>query len=149
MSFTTTTYATGHPTRTRAGSRMSYGTEISRFLVAAFTLSVVHTCYAWFSGLQDDRFTINTPVAWVFYAVGFASAFLARRDARWAQWTMLAYLAVLLYVSVFFYPTTFVAKQQTTFGWFENDVYTGLLMIAFYLVVLRLRGIALVARPRD
>ncbi len=85
----------------------------------------------------------------MFYAVGFASAFLARRDARWAQWTMLAYLAVLLYVSVFFYPTTFVAKQQTTFGWFENDVYTGLLMIAFYLVVMRLRSIALVARPRD
>ena len=145
MSFMTT----NRPARTSSAAPLSYGVEISRFLVAAFTLSVVHTCYAWSSGLQDDRFTVTTPVAWVFYAVGFASAFLARRDARWAQLTMLVYLAVLLYVSVFYYPTTFVAKQQTTFGWFENDVYTGLLMIAFYLVVMRLRSIALVARPRD
>jgi hypothetical protein len=135
--------------RTSAASRMPYGTEISRFLLAAFTLSVVHTCYAWFSDLQDDRFTVTTPVAWVFYAVGFAAAVLARRDARWAQWVLAGYLAVLLYVSVFYYPTTFEPRQQTTFGWFENDVYTGLLMIAFYLVVMRLRSIALVPRPRD
>ena len=147
---TMNTMKTSHPTHASATApRMPYGIEISRVLLAAFTLSVVHTCYAWFSGLQDDRFTVTTPVAWVFYAVGFASAFLARREARWAQWTMLAYLAVLLYVSVFYYPTTFVTKQQTTFGWFENDVYTGLLMIAFYLVVMRLRRVALVARPRD
>ena len=56
---------------------------------------------------------------------------------------------MLLYVSVFYYPTTFEPRQQTTFGWFENDVYTGLLMIAFYLVVMRLRRITLVPRPRD
>ena len=138
-----------HPLRTSAEPRMSYGTEISRFLLAAFTLSVVHTCYAWLSNLQDDRFTVTTPVAWVFYAVGFAAAVLARRDARWVQWVLAGYLAVLLYVSVFYYPTTFEPRQQTTFGWFENDVYTGLLMIAFYLAVMRLRGIALVSRSRD
>ena len=138
-----------HPTTTSAPSRMTYSTEISRFLVAAFTLSVVHTCYAWISGLQDDRFTVTTPVAWVFYAVGFGAAVLARRETPWAQWVLAGYLVVLLYVSVFYYPTTFEPRQQTTFGWFENDVYTGLLMIAFYLVVMRLRRIALVPRPRD
>ena len=137
-----------HPSTTSTPSRITYSTEISRFLVAAFTLSVVHTCYAWLSGLQDDRFTVTTPVAWVFYAVGFAAAVLARREAPWAQWVLAGYLLVLLYVSVFYYPTTFEPRQQTTFGWFENDVYTGLLMIAAYLAVMRLRGIAVVSRPR-
>ena len=33
---------------------------------------------------------------------------------------------VLLVVAVFWYPTTFVPRQQTVFGGFENDVYTGL-----------------------
>jgi len=46
-------------------------------------------------------------------------------------------------VAVFYYPTTFTARQQTVFGWFENDVYTGLLMIAAYLSAQRLRGITL------
>jgi hypothetical protein len=44
-------------------------------------------------------------------------------------------------VAVFWYPTTFTLRQQTTFGWFENDVYTGLLMIALYLGAHRLRGV--------
>jgi uncharacterized membrane protein YbhN (UPF0104 family) len=50
------------------------------------------------------------------------------------------YLGLLLVVAVFYYPTTFVPRQQTTFGWFENDVYTGLLMVALYLGVGRLRS---------
>ncbi|MBV9830935.1 MAG: hypothetical protein JOZ82_05010 [Marmoricola sp.] len=86
---------------------------------------------------------MTTPVAWAFYAVGFASALLARRESRGAQLVLVGYLAVLLAVSVFFYPTTFVPRQQTVFGWFENDVYTGLLMIAFALAVLRLRRVLL------
>ena len=125
----------------------SYGRQISFVLVAAFALSVTHTVYSRIAGIGDPRFTVDTPVAWVFYAVGFAAAFFARRSQRWAQWTLLAYLTVLLYVSVFYYPTTFVPRQQTTFGWFENDVYTGLLMIAFALAVYRVRGTTL--KPTD
>ena len=45
---------------------------------------------------------------------------------------------------MFYYPTTFVERQQTTFGWFENDVYTALLVLAFYLLgVQRLRRVTL------
>lgn len=43
-------------------------------------------------------------------------------------------------------PPTFVPSQQTAFGWFENDVYTGLLMIALYVVVHRLRGVGITER---
>ena len=61
---------------------------------------------------------------------------------------LLTSLGVLLVVAVFWYPTTFVPRQQTVFGWFENDVYTGLLMIAWYLGAQRLRGVTLAAgRP--
>ena len=121
----------------------SYGSVIAAVLVAAFTLSVVHTAYGYVTGIGDPSFTVTTPVAWAFYAVGFASALLARRESRGAQLVLVGYLAVLLAVSVFFYPTTFVPRQQTVFGWFENDVYTGLLMIAFALAVLRLRRVLL------
>jgi hypothetical protein len=95
------------------------------------------------TGIGDPSFTVTTPVAWLFYLVGFGSAVLALRRERWAQVLLTVYLAVLLWVALFWYPTTFTARQQTTFGWFENDVYTGLLMIALYLSVQRLRGVRL------
>jgi len=125
----------------------SYGHQISLLLAAAFALSVTHTVYSRIAGIGDPRFTVDTPIAWVFYAVGFGAAVLARRTQRWAQWTLLAYLTALLYVSVFYYPTTFVPRQQTVFGWFENDVYTGLLMVAYTLCLYRVRRTTLV--PAD
>ena len=64
---------------------------------------------------------------------------LARRNERWAQLAVLAYLATVLGIAFFYYPTVFGAEQQTVFGWFENDVYVGLLVTATYLGVLRLR----------
>lgn len=131
-----TTYAVTPRTQSRT---TSYGASTSWVLVAAFVLSMTHTVYSWLAGIGDPRFTVTTPIAYVFYAVGLGAAALARKETRWAEITLAAYLAILLYVSVFYYPTTFVPRQQTVFGWFENDVYTGLLMIAFYLTVQRLR----------
>ena len=112
---------------------------MSGVLVAAFTLSVVHTIYAWVSVLEDPTFTVDSPIAWGFYAVAFGMAALARRTERWAQLTVLAYLATVLSIAFFYYPTVFGVEQQTVFGWFENDVYVGLLVTATYLGVQRLR----------
>ena len=39
---------------------------------------------------------------------------------------------------MFYYPTTFTVEKQTTFGWFENDVYVALLTLALFLSVARL-----------
>lgn len=128
-------------TRTRR-----YGTVVSELLIAAFTLSVIHTIYAWLADLADPEFSVTTPLAWGFYAVAFAMAFLARRDGAAAVWTVAAYLLVVLGIAIFYYPTTFTTAQQTVFGWFENDVYVGLLVTAFVLQVLRLRGVTLVPR---
>ena len=109
-------------------------------LAAAFTLSAVHPGYAAAAGIEDPTFTVTTPAAWLFYAVGFGSVWLARRPEVWARIGVLAYLVVLLAISVFYYPTTFTAEKQTVFGWFENDVYVGLLMIAAYLMFGRVRS---------
>ena len=106
------------------------GRHMSGVLVGAFSLSVVHTVYAWVEGIEDPTFTVDTPLAWGFYVVAFAMAALARRSQRWAQLVVLAYLVVVLGIALFYYPTTFGPEQQTVFGWFENGVYVGLLFVA-------------------
>ena len=136
----TATSLTSTAARSRVTDRTStYGRHMSGVLVAAFTLSVVHTIYAWMAGIEDPTFTVDTPLSWGFYAVAFGMAALARRNERWAQLTVLAFLATVLVIALFYYPTTFGVEKQTVFGWFENDVYVGLLVVATYLGVLRLR----------
>ncbi|WP_377641841.1 hypothetical protein [Oryzobacter terrae] len=142
MTATTSTRSTRGATPPAARAA-TYGRHISGVLVATFTLSVVHTVYAWVEGIEDPTFTVTTPLAWGFYAVAFAMAALARRDGRGAQLGVLTFLAVVLAIAVFYYPTTFGPEQQTVFGWFENDVYIGLLVVAAYLGVLRWRGTVL------
>ena len=121
----------------------TYGRHICGVMLAAFTLSVIHTVYAAVEGIEDPTFTVDTPLAWGFYAVAFAASLLARRPGRRAQATVLGFLALTLLISVFYYPTTFGPAQQTVFGWFENDVYVALLVVAGYLAVQRWRGTSL------
>ncbi len=135
----TTTHPTTSPTRATAARTATYGRHLSGILAAAFALSVVHTVYAWVEGIEDPTFTVDTPLAWGFYVVAFGIAALARRTERWAQLTVLGFLVTVLGIAFFYYPTTFGVEQQTAFGWFENDVYVGLLVTATYLAVQRLR----------
>ena len=116
---------------------------MSGVMFAAFALSVVHTVYAAVEGIEDPTFTVTTPLAWGFYAVAFAMSALARRPGRGSQAAVLAFLASILVIAVFYYPTVFGPEQQTVFGWFENDVYVGLLVVATYLGVQRWRGTVL------
>ena len=91
------------PTATRQRTS-TYGTVVSGVLIAAFSLSVVHTVYAWVSGLEDPDFTVTSP--WPGASTRSVSAWrcLARRDRPWADWTVAAYLVVLLGIAVFYYP---------------------------------------------
>ena len=50
----------------------------------------------------------------------------------------------LIGVGIFHYPTIFPPSAQTTLAWFENDVYVGLLILAEYLCVQRLRNVSLI-----
>jgi len=136
----TTTQSVAAESATSRARTTTYGRQMSGVMLAAFALSVVHTVYAAVAGIEDPTFTVTTPLAWGFYAVAFAMSALARRPARAAQATVLAFLASTLLIGVFYYPTTFGPEQQTVFGWFENDVYVGLLVVATYLGVQRWRG---------
>ena len=124
-------------------NEVRYGTAVPILLLATFTLSVVHTIYAWRSNLEDPEFNLTSPLAYCFYGVAFAMTALSRKDARVAQVAVTAYLVVVLGIAIFYYPTTFTLEQQTTFGWAENDVYVGLLVTSLILSVLRLRRTAL------
>jgi uncharacterized membrane protein YedE/YeeE len=59
----------------------------------------------------------------------------ARGQRRWAWWVIAATVLALIAVGIFYYPTVFPPSAQTTLAWFENDVYTGLLILAEYLCV--------------
>jgi uncharacterized membrane protein YhaH (DUF805 family) len=122
----------------------AYGKHVAGIMLAAFTLSVAHTVYAWLAGIEAPGFTVTTPLTWIFYAVAFAVSVLARQERRWTQLVVTGFLALVLGIGIFYYPTTFGPRQQTVFGWFENDVYLGLLTVACYLSVQRLRRVALV-----
>ena len=126
-----------------ASATRSYGSVVSNVLLAAFGLSVVHTVYAWQSGLEDPDFTVTTPLAWAFYAVAFLVAFVTRREGHRLAWVVAAYLVLLLGIALLYYPVTFTPEKQTVFGWIENDVYVGLLVTALVLQVLRLRHVTL------
>lgn len=128
--------------------QIAYRTQLAVIMLAAFSLSVVHTIYAWLAGIEDPGFTVSTPLAWIFYVVAFAVTALVLREERWAQLTVLAFLVLILLIGIFYYPTMFEPRQQTIFGWFENDVYLGLLMLALYLGIQRFRGVTLIPTAR-
>jgi drug/metabolite transporter (DMT)-like permease len=133
------------PTRSTATRHEAgYGPQITMVMLAAFTLSVVHTAYSRLAGVEVPSFTVTTPLTWIFYAVAFSVSVLARWERRSTQLVVTGFLAVVLAIGIFYYPTTFGPEQQTVFGWFENDVYLGLLTVALYLSIQRLRRVTLV-----
>ncbi|UQX87453.1 hypothetical protein M6D93_14225 [Jatrophihabitans telluris] len=125
----------------------TYRQQTSIAVFAAFALSAVYTVYLTAVGTADSSFDAMAPAAWCFYAVGFGLAALSRNTGRRSMWTVAIALSALIAVALFVYPATFTIAQQTTFGWFENDVYTGLLMLALYLSVQNLRGVVITSTP--
>lgn len=121
-----------------------YAGQVSAVLLCAFTLSAAYTVWTTAIGRAADDFNATQPGVWAFYAAMAALALLVRSDRRWAWWSLAAVLPVLLLVGIVVYPTIFIPERQTPIGWFENDVYLGLLMVATYLTVQRLRRRTLV-----
>jgi hypothetical protein len=71
---------------------------------------------------------------------------LARSDRAGAWRTLVTLEVTLLAVGIFVYPSSFTANLQTPIGWFENDVYTGLLLLSLYLSLQRMRDVVLASR---
>jgi cytochrome bd-type quinol oxidase subunit 2 len=131
----------------RGGRRSPYRTQVAGVLAAAFSLSLAYSAIVTFTG-SHEGYGMGDPVLWAFYAVGFGLAALTLTDKTWAWWVVAATVLILIAVGIFYYPTIFPPSAQTAFAWFENDVYLGLLILAEYLCVLRLRGIDLTAGMR-
>ena len=124
--------------------RRTYRTQVAGVLAAAFALSLTYSVIVTFTG-SHEGYSMADPALWVFCAVGFGLVALALWDTTWAWWVLAAAVLVLIAVGIFYYPTVFPPSAQTPLAWFENDVYMGLLILAEYLCVQRLRRIDLTA----
>jgi hypothetical protein len=129
----------------RRGEQRSsrYSTQVAGVLVAAFTISALYSAISTLSGVTDAVNNLAEPGLWIFYAVGFGLAALARMDRPATWWIVSGAVSYLLLAGIFQYRAYFVPRMQTDFGWFENDVYIGLLLLAEYLCIQRLRNVTL------
>ena len=128
----------------RGNRRRPYRAQVAGVLAAAFALSLAYSVIVTVTG-SHEGYGMADPALWAFYALGFGLAGLALADRMWAWWVVAVAVLALIAVGIFYYPTIFPPSAQTAFAWFENDVYVGLLILAEYLCVQRLRGVDITA----
>jgi peptidoglycan/LPS O-acetylase OafA/YrhL len=126
----------------RVGRRSPYHTQVAGALAAAFALSLAYSAIVTFTG-SHEGYGLGDPALWVFYAVGFGLAALALADRAWR--VVAGAVLALIAIGIFYYPTVFPPSAQTPLAWFENDVYVGLLILAEYLCIQRLRNVNITA----
>jgi hypothetical protein len=119
---------------------VSYRQQVRFVLVGATLLSMAYTVYTAVSFGTDD---LRNPAFYAVYGVWWVLIALLGVDRRWVWWTVAVATALQLLLGVFYYPTIFVPAMQTPLGWFENDAYMGLLLLAEYLCIQRLRGVTI------
>jgi hypothetical protein len=106
------------------------GRPVVGVLLAAYALSIAYTIWSSVTGVAPQAFSVTSPGAWAAYAAGLAVTALALKDGRRARFVVTGWLVLSVAVAVLVYPQAFTPEHQTSFGWFENDVYTGLLLVA-------------------
>jgi peptidoglycan/LPS O-acetylase OafA/YrhL len=126
----------------RVERRTRYSGQVAGILAAATTLSIAHTVHTTLTLAPDYG---KDPTLYLLYGILWGLVALARTDRRPAWWAIGTLLTALIAIGIFYYPVIFVPAWQTPFGWFENDVYMGLLMVALYLTIQRLRGVVIAA----
>jgi len=136
--------------REKRGGRRNrlYRSQVAGVLAAAFALSLTYSVIVTFTG-SHEGYGMADPALWAFYVVGFGLAALALTDRTWAWWVVAAGVLALIAVGIFYYPTIFPPSAQTTLAWFENDVYMGLLILAEYLCIQRLRNVDVTAGEQE
>ena len=121
-------------------ARFPYSRQVAGVLATATLLSMIYTTYTAITLGTGD---LQNPATYVVYGAWWVLVALVRTDKVWTWRTVAAATALMLAVGVFYYPTVFVPARQTTFGWFEYAGYMGLLLLAEYLCIQRLRGVTL------
>jgi hypothetical protein len=121
-----------------AGSTSLYQQPVALVLLSAFAISAGYTGFLALTGLLPAGLAAAYPPLWVFYLAGLGTAGLAAAtDRAWARLAVAALIAVFIGVGFHLYSVLFVPGLQTTVGWFQNDIFIGLLVLAEYLCVKR------------
>ena len=122
-------------------------TQAAWFLTAAFALSLVYELYR--ATAKAGTSEHDSPASFVknnvvLYAAAAVVIVLLFTGVGWAPWAGLVFSAVVIGASIGFYnPKVIVERRPGIIDWFEDLVFTGLLMIAFVLLVYEVLGVTL------
>lgn len=127
---------------------LSYSSQVSGILIAAFALSLLYELYrstAKAGTSKHDSMRSFLTQELPFYAIAFVLAMLVRTGRPWVAWTALAVGVGLIMVSIFYYsPVVLPQRRPGPLDWFEDKLYTGLLFVAVALLAYDLLGKTLV-----
>jgi phosphatidylserine synthase len=127
---------------------LSYSSQVSWILIAAFALSLLYELYratAKAGTSKHDSMRSFLTQELPFNAIAFVLAVLVRTGRPWVAWTALAVGAGLIMVSIFYYsPIMLPQRRPGPLDWFEDKLYTGLLFVAVALLAYDLLGKTLV-----
>ncbi len=113
--------------------------QVALLLGAAFTLSTGYLGVLTLTGLLPGRLADAGPAPWAVSLAGFAIVGLVLTDRTWAWCAAAVLIAVFIGIGITLYEALLVPGPLTAVGWFQNDVYIGLLGLAEYLCLCRLR----------
>jgi hypothetical protein len=127
---------------------LSYSSQVSGILIAAFALSLLYELYrstAKAGTSKHDSMRSFLTQELPFYVIAFVLAMLVRTGRPWVAWTALAVGVGLIMVSIFYYsPVVLPQRRPGPLDWFEDKLYTGLLFVAVALLAYDLLGKTLV-----
>lgn len=116
------------------------GVPVALVMGTALVLSGGYLGSLALAGLLPSGLAELGPVMWAAPLAGLGATALVLTDRIWAWWAASLLIPPLIGVGVSLYGLLLAPGLQTAIGWFQNDVYIGLLVLAEYLCVQHLRS---------
>jgi phosphatidylserine synthase len=122
-------------------------TQAAWFLTAAFVLSLVYELYR--ATAKAGTSPHDSPQAFVkdnvpLYAAAAVVIALLFAGVDWAPWVGLIFAAGVTGASIFYYnPKVILQRRPGLVDWFEDLVFTGLLILAAALLAYQVLGVTL------
>lgn len=122
-----------------------YHIQVFWILLTAFILSLGYEVYRATVKAEVSSFDVFTPTTAIFYLICFGMTMLVRINKLWFWWLILLFTLGLIAIGIFYYdPVILPARHPEFIDWFESVTYLGLLFIATYLCLQRLRESVLI-----
>jgi hypothetical protein len=118
-------------------------THAAWVLIVTFAMSLVYEIWRATAKAGTSRHDTPKGLAQglVLYVVAAAVIAALFAQATWAPWAGLAFCAVTILVSLFYYnPVIMLEHKPGLVDWFEDLVYTGLLFVAATLLLYEVLG---------